>query len=73
MVSAFAAQSYYAQLEAAQEENNVYLCDSNTAKAYYNNQNCRELRRRLRHLGVMKVTKKEAEGDYGRVPCQVCY
>jgi hypothetical protein len=71
MVSAFAAQSYYAQLEAAQEENNVYLCDSNTAKAYYNNQNCRELRR-CTH-GVMKVTKKEAEGDYGRVPCQVCY
>ncbi len=49
----------------------VYACDSNTAKAYHSSQNCRELDRCTHE--VAKVTKKEAEEEYGRVPCQVCY
>ncbi len=71
LVSAAAAQSYYAQLYAAQAENEVYICDSNTAKAYHSNQNCRGLNRCTHE--VVKVIKKEAEEEYGRVKCQVCY
>ncbi len=71
MVAAFAAQSYYAQLEASREENNVYICDSQTAKAYHASENCRGLNRCTHE--VVKVTKKEAEEEYGRVKCQVCY
>lgn len=66
-----AAQSYYASLSAVRTDANVYICDSNTAKAYHNSQNCRGLVKCTHE--VVKVTKREAEGDYGRVPCQVCY
>ena len=66
-----AAQSYYASLTAARTDANVYICDSKTAKAYHKGEDCRGLNRCTHE--VVKVTKREAEEEYGRVPCQVCH
>jgi hypothetical protein len=49
----------------------VYICDSQTAKACHAFESCRGLNR-CTHA-VVKVTKKEAEEEYGREKCQVCY
>ncbi len=65
------AQSYYASIAAARTDASVYICDSKTAKAYHKDQDCRGLSRCTHE--VVKVTKKEAEEDYGQVKCQVCY
>jgi hypothetical protein len=66
-----AAQSYHTSLAAARTDAKVYICDSKTAKAYHKDEDCRGLNR-CTH-GVVKVTKREAVEEYGRVPCQVCY
>ena len=71
LVSAAEAQTYYAQLYATQSNRQVYLCDSKTAKAYHSSQNCRVLDECTHE--VVEVTKKQAEEDYRRVKCQVCY
>ncbi len=62
-----ATQSYYASLAAERTDVAVYICDSKTAKAYHQDEDCRGLNRCT--YKVVKVTKKE----YGRVKCQVCY
>ncbi len=49
----------------------VYVCGSNSAKAYHKSDDCRGLAR-CTHA-VVKVTKKEAEEIYRRVKCQMCY
>jgi hypothetical protein len=66
-----AAQSYYTSIAATRTDAGVYLCDSKIAKAYHSSQNCRGLVK-CTH-GVVKLTKKEAEEEYGQVKCQVCY
>jgi hypothetical protein len=69
--TAAAAQSQHTSLTAARVDPTVYICDSNTAKAYHASEDCRGLNRCTHE--VVKVTKKEAEEQYGRVKCQVCY
>jgi hypothetical protein len=43
----------------------MYICDSKTAKAYHKGQNCWGLNRCMH--AVVKVTKREAGEEYGRV------
>jgi hypothetical protein len=69
--TAAAGRSYHDQLALARTDGKVFICDSKTARAYRKDQNCRGLNR-CTHEGV-EVTKKEAEEDYGRVQCRVCY
>jgi hypothetical protein len=71
LVSAATAQSYYAQLYSTRVENNVYICESNTAKAHHKDQDCQGLTQGTHE--VVAVTKKKAEDEYDRVPCQTCY
>jgi hypothetical protein len=57
--------------DSARHQPAVYICDSKTAKAYHKGEDCRRLNGCT--YEVVKVTKKEAEEEYGRVKCQVCY
>jgi hypothetical protein len=66
-----ATQSHDSPAASPREESKVYICDSQTAKAYHSSENCRGPNR-CTHA-VVKVTKKEAEEEYGRGKCQVCY
>jgi hypothetical protein len=74
-----AAQSYRTSQDSVRtvrtdsyrSDDQVYICDSQTANAYHSNQSCRGLNR-CTHA-VVKVTKKEAEEKYDRVKCQMCY
>jgi hypothetical protein len=70
VVPVAAAQSHDIQPDYTRQEPVVYICDSETAKAYHRSKGCRTLARCTQ--GVVKGTKKEAE-EHGRVPCRVCY
>ncbi len=79
VASVAAAQSHQAgqdsvrttRTDSPRSGDHVYICDSQTDKSYHNSQNCGGLVKCTHE--VVKVIKKEAEEDYGRVKCQVCH
>lgn len=48
----------------------VYICVSNTAYAYHENESCQRLHQCTHEIKM--VSKKEAEEKYGRKPCNWC-
>ena len=66
-----AAQSPFVQESSARQESLVYVCDSQTAKVYHKSDGCGGLDQCPSE--VVEVTNKQAEEDYDRVPCPVCY
>jgi hypothetical protein len=71
VASIAAAWSYHDRQDSLGTGKQVSICNSQMAKAYHVSQNCRGLNR-CTHA-VVKITKKEAVEQYGRVECQVCY
>ncbi len=71
-----APRHFHSDTLARKTEKKVYICDSKTAKAYHSVSDCQGLNRCT--YGIVAVTKEEAdkeeaEGDYGRVKCQICW
>ncbi len=50
---------------------NVWICNGKTSKKYHSNSNCQGLRNCTHDL--IEVSGKEAEEEYSRRPCKLCY
>ncbi len=50
---------------------NVWICNGKTSKKYHSDQDCKGLRNCTHEL--VEVSAQEAEDEYRRRPCKLCF